>query len=520
MKALSAIFSRSRRVGVCFDSSGVALACGFDRRRGVAVFRRAPVVSRDGAFPASASAYQDVLGGLVAEENATGAKCSISLPVARCRVRWETLAGVGLRDLRAAVRRSTFWRTRLGVDLESHCAWWWFTRAAGGPGVGALLCAAPRDEVASYADAVRAAGLVVETVGISCFDYFDGKFSPELSSGLHRVTLILDCDDACFLSTGAFGLRANGVEFSERDADALQGGDDEFRDRVVNNLAVCVRRSVEHERAASRSQADVRVIAARDLHGDWLQSLRARLPGFTVELTDGWSEAGIPPPDDHVSDKPWRLPRAAARLAFAPRHAQGWMRPTSVPAVNFAGRHADGVRRRRYSAPVLFAVACLLSAGAAYAHWALLEEQRRLQPDAERHLQLLELRNGMREELEKLRNNLSNRIFFYSSIQHVSFERKLMPRLLALIEHAATEGVWLNEVHFRRSESLRIVGKSLNDEQIFSFIQRLRAADEIIEVLLESSSVETADAAGKPAEARRLKDFTIVCRLRDFEVRS
>ena len=516
MKAFSKGFSRPRRVGVCFDSSGVALAFGLSRRRGAAVFRRARVAAHGGSFPSCAGAYRDALAALIAERNATGAKCTVSLPTARCRVQWETLTGAGLRELRAAARRSAFWRARLGVDLESHCAWWWFTRVAGGPGIGALLCAAPREEVAVYVDAVQAAGLAACAVGVSCFDYFGGEFSPELS----RVTLILDCDDACLLSSGAFGLRAHGVEFSTRDADALQGEESEFRDGVVNSLAVCVRRSVEHERSAARSRAEVRVIAARGLHGDWLQSLQARLPGFAVELVDGWAAAGVPPPDDHARDEPWRLPRAAARLVAKPRRMRGWTRTVFVPAVNFADRRGDDVRRRRYSALALFSAACLLSVGAGYVHWTLFEEYRRLQPGAEEHARLLQLRDRTRAELETLRSKLSNRILFYSSIQRVSFERKLMPRLLALIEHATLEGVWLNEVHFRRSESLRIVGKSLSDERIFGFIRRLRAADEIVEVSLESAALEADGGTGAPAGAGRLKDFIVTCRLRDSGGRS
>lgn len=512
MKTFFRNFLHPRRAGVCFDSSGVALALRLGRRRRAVTFRRAEIAG-GGPFPGCADEYRDALGHLVAEEGAAGAKCTVSLPTARCRVQWETLAGAGPRDLRIAAGRSAFWRTRLGVDLESHCTWWWLTRVPDGPGAGVLLCAAPREEVAVYAGVVEAAGLAVGAVGVSCFDYFNREFSPALS----RASLILDCDDACLLSTGAFGLRAQAVEFSERDAEALRSEDGRRRDDVVNGLAVCVQRSVEHERAASRSRADVRVIAARGLHGDWLQLLRARLPGFTVELTDGWRAAGVPPPDGHVHDRPWRLPRAAARASSSPRRMRGWPRLTRVPAVNFAGRLASGARRRRYPAFAPFAAACLLSAGAGCAHWLLLEEHQRLQPGAERHARLSALSDLAHEELEVMRNNLSNRISFYSAIQHVSFERKLMPRLLSLIEHAAIEGVWLNEVHFRRSKSLRIVGKSLDDERIFDFIRRLRAAEEIIEVSLESAASEAVEAAGAaetPVSARRLRDFTVTCRLR------
>ncbi len=514
MKALSP--ARWCAVGVCFETAGVSLAvrrkrriCPPVRREFVRADAGAPAAdaASDAAFGASADDYRAALSALVAQEKVAGARCTAALPVARCRVQWTCFTGARLRDLRAAAGRSAFWQAHLGVTLASHRVWWRFIRAGGR--VNALLAAAPRADVDLCAGVIRAAGLSLAAVGVSCFDYFDGGVAPDAA----KVTLVLDCDDACVVAAGAFGVRARAVGFNAHSAAALRSGDPRVRDGVVDGLAVCVRRCVEDAQAAAH--ADVRVVAPRAVQGDWLAPLRAQLPGFVVETADGWAAAGLAAPDgdpqEEACDGAWRLPRAAARLARATRGA-GLRRRGFVPAVNFAQERTDGKRRLRRLLPAAVAAGCLLGVVVAYAHWLLLAEHRRLQPDAERHAQLVEIRDRAHAEIKALQNRLSHRVLFYSGIQRVSFERKLMPRLLASIEHAALEGVWLNAINFRQSGFLQITGKSLDDERITRFIGRLRAADEITDVFLESATVEVRRGASQIL-GRRLKDFVITCHL-------
>ncbi len=503
MKKFSENFFRT--VGVCFDPLGVSLAVRRGRRVDPLV-RLA--LAADASSSARADDYRDSLSELVVQQKVSGARCVASLATARCRVQWASLTGARLRDLRTAVGQSAFWQAHLGVTLESHCVWWRFVRDGDGRRIHALLVAAAREDVDFYADTIRAAGLAVGVIGVSCFDYFDQEFAPDTS----RVTLVLDCDDACVVSTGAFGLRAHAAEFDRRAATALVSGELSSQDAVVDGLAACVRRCIDNEQAATRLHAHVRVVAARGLHGEWFEVLRARLPGFPVEFIDGWDAAGLAAADGNPRggshDDWWRLPRAAACLIRDGQPVVRLLRRTPATAVNLARGRADGARR--YPAYALAVAVCLFGAALVYAHWLLLDQRRLLQSDAQRHLQLSTLRDRMRAEVEDLRDQLSNRISFYSGIQRISFERKLMPRLLALVEHAAFEGVWLNTVHFRQPGSLRITGKSLSDKQIAHFIQRLRTADEITAVFLESAALEKR--RDKTSDfGRRLKNFVITC---------
>ncbi len=486
-------------VGVQFEPSGVSLAVRRDRRIGVPVRRTL----------AHAGDCREALAALVAQEQVAGARCVASLPARRCRVEWASFSGARLRDLRAAVGRPAFWQARLGVVFESHRVWWRFARR-GGRRIDALLAAAPREDVAHYTDTIRAAGLTVGAIGIACFDYFDATPAPDTP----RAALILDSDDACVVAAGAFGVRVHAVTFDGRSATALATADVQACDGVVNRLAAGVQRCVEDEQSATRVHAEVQVIAARGMHGDWLALLQARLPGFHLELTSGWEAAGLAAPDADAGES-LRLPGAAACLAHDTRRGGNRLRRVLVPAakaVNFAG---DGSAARRWHrlAPALLVAAGLLSTFSIGAHWLLLAEHRRLQPDADRHVQLTEIRDRIRAEITALQNRLLHRVSFYSGIQRVSFERKLMPRLLALIEYATFEGVWLDTMHFRQPASLRITGKSLSNEQLARFIQRLRAADEIADVFLESATTaEHRDAAPTPAQPR-LQAFAITCRL-------
>ena len=451
--------NRFRKVGVCLEASSVSLAVRNSRRAGLAVCRKSVEVD------ARSDIYRDALSELVARAGVAGARCMAALPVARCRVGWVGFTGMRLRDLRTAVGHSAFWQAHLGVTLESHRVWWCFIRNGGQ--VGALIAAAPREEVDFYTSVIRAARLNVGAVGVSCFDYFDGELQPQAC----KATLVLDCENACVIAAGAFGVRVRAVGLDADKAVALLSTDGHQRDAVVDELTVCIRRCVEDE--GMGAHAIVRIVAAQGINGDWLELLRERLPRFTVELIDGWTAAGLEVPNNGACDEPRneleRLPRAAARLVSARRGV--FRQRRTAPAVDFAVRRADSKRRLRRLLSAAAAVGCLLVAVSAYVNGLLLAEHRRLRTGAEQYAQLQQTHDRALAEIKTLQRRLSNRISFYSGIQHVSFERKLMPHLLASIEHAAFEGIWLNSVFFSQPGFLRIAGKSLGDEQIARFIR-------------------------------------------------
>ena len=475
-------------VGVCFEPSRISLAV-----------RRGQCVAAAVESPCGAGEYRNALASLVAQERVEGARCATSLPVASCLVQWVSLNDARLRDLHAAVAYPAFWQTHLGVDPGTHSVWWRFIRG-GGNKTAALIAAAPREDVDFYTGIIRGAGLAVGAVGVSCFDYFDDVFATDTS----RVTLVLDCDDACVVAVGAFGVRAHAVAFDQRSVAALTRGDTQARAEVIDSLAACVRRCVADERATTRLRADVRVVAAHG--GDWLESLQACLSGFGFEWHDGWSLAGMDAPDDGS----WRLPRAAMRLRRMRRGAitDKHHRAARNVAVDFAARN-DGRQRLMFA---VAAVVCLSAMVSVYVHGTLLVERRHLQPDAQRYLQLEGLQARNHAEVKELRESLSHRVSFYSGIQRVSFERKLMPHLFSLIEYAAFEGVWLNTIHFKQPDFLRITGRSLDDEKIARFIERLRAADEIVEVFLKSAASANDNSS---TSEQQLKDFVISCHLKN-----
>ena len=485
--------NRFRTVGVHFGAADVSLAVRHNRRVGPLVYRKPvdPGAPPEARFGTRVDGCRAALSELVTEKQLAGARCTAAIPLAYCRVEWVWLAGARLRDLRTAVGHSAFWQSHLGVTTESCRVWWRLTRGNGR--VGALLAAVPRQEIDPLIDAISAVGLGVGPIGISCFDFLDGG----LAAGACKVVLVLDAEDSCVVSFGSSGIRAHSVKFDAHGFAGLSSSDPGECGRTVDGLATCVRRCIGDEQASAR--VGVKVVVTRGVHGSWVELLKARLPGFTIELVDGWAAAGLSTPGSEsgsgAHSGPECLPRAAARLA----------RYRSAPAVNFAARRVDNARRRRYLLTASAAASCLLGGALAYSHWAMLAEHRRLQPEAGQYALLLEARDRIRTEIEALRSSLSHRVSFYSGIQRVSFERKLLPRLLASVEHAVSEGMWLNTVVLRQPGLVRVTGRALDDERIARFIERLRAVDEITDVFLESS----VRVAG-----RRVKDFVVSCHLR------
>lgn len=487
------------KVGVSLDCSSVSLAA-WRRRRGPLLIHKALAEGEDRVAALSA---------LVRQEGVAGARCMMSLPVARCRIQWVPFAGAHKRDLQAAVARPAFWQSRMGVSLESHCVWWHLVRDSDGGGISALLVAASRAEVEVYVDHIRAAGLRLGRLGVSCFDYLGGGISFDSP----EVSLFLDIGDACVMASGDFGLRVNPIRFDVTEAGTLLSDDSRVRDGMVDNLAACVRRCIEDEHSTAQLRAGLRVVAARNLQGDWLKLLQERLPGLPIEWVDGWAMVGMDPPRRRDAREQWRLPRALAVLAYDRRLNRGVIRRTWLPRVDLAVQCVDRPHGRRYlvfGSPV---GACLVLATLGYLHWLLDSERRALQPDARRYAHLEQLHEYTREEIQSFQERLSQRILFYSSIQRISFERKLMPRLLASIGQATPAGMWLNTIHFRHPAVLRITGKSLGDEQISRFVQRLRLADGVVEAFLESAAVKGGSivSSQRPQSPR---DFAVVCRLR------
>ena len=485
------------KVGVQFDQRGA----------GLAVWRRLHGRSFTYEALADNEDFGETLLKLVIREGVAGARCVVSLPVALCRIRWVSLAGVRWRDLRAVVNRSAFWQARMGVTRNSHCLWWQFVRDRDGSAVNVLMIAAPRGKVESCIDTIRKARLEVSRVGVSCFDYIDDAGISLDTSG---VTLILDCDDACAVSSGAFGVRVTSVEFNESSAGDLLSADSRTRGGIIDNLATCVRRCVEDEQSAARLRASVRIVTARDLHGDWLELLQERLPGLRIEWVDGWTMTGIDQPRQGSSGNRWRLPRALSALEQDLRRGSGLARHRFLPKVNLVDRANSRARVRRYLLFALPSSACLLFVVLIYAYWSLHEKQLALQPGAQRHEHLTQLYEETLGKIQSLQELLSHRVLFYSVIQRISFERKLMPHLLTSIEKSTFSGIWLDEIHFKRPALFRITGKSLGDEQISRFMRRLRSTDEVVEVLLESASTESV----QDAPPQRLKNFAVICQLR------
>ena len=481
------------RVGVGFKLAAVSLCVRRGRRLAVPLRR---VVS-------GTNDYRDALSELVARAQAAGAHCVMSLPVEHYRIQWVSLGRIGLRSIRAAVKHSTFWQTHLGVSIDSHYVWWQFIHAEAS-GAAVLLAAAPRERVDFYVGVMRSAGLIVDEIGASCFDYFD----KDQAYDTVRAALVLDCGNAYVIARGHFGLRTHMVPFDHHHAAMLLDGDRSVCGEVADGLAAAVRRCVEDEQAVS--QVAVRVIAAQA--GEWLEVLQSRLSkAYAMTHSNGWDMAGL---DVSSATDAWQLPVAAAGL-FRPDKAPGaqrfYLRLPHTTKVNFLAQHKRQVSRQRIFTAVPIGV-CVLAVIAAYAHWVLLADQQRLQPAVKRYAELSEFRRHVTQEIEELQSQLQHQVAFYSGIQRVSFERKLMPRLLALIEYAALEGVWLNTIQFKQPGSLRIVGRSINDERIVDFIRRLYVMDEIDEAILEKTATQ------QDVDTRQsLKNFTVLCRLRRID---
>ena len=427
----------------------------------------------------------DALKAAVQEHGLHGCSCTDALPFSLCRMQLISLPYLTDAELLKLTRQRAFWQDVFHVDSHSHGLWWQRLPNRSAHETRVMLTAAPLAALDERAQIIRAAGLHLHRLSLSCFDYC------QLSDFLERFCLlVLDESDPICLAVTAHGVEVRHLD-QVMGAQAAVSSDRRPHARV--SLSRCTQ--LIQQLFAESPPERLRIVAMQDKKNEVrLNDWQAGFPDCKIEihspsaLCKGWASNFVDA-------------RAAMRLLHHKR------RIFQTPMVNFLHPAQRHLHCRLQWLSVLWFV-LTIAVSASFMQWSSLnqlryDEWREKNKLYQSGLSALE---RIKEQISTGTKELQYHHAYLSRLVALEQTNGRLPFLLSAFEESVPHGVWLTRVSTSDSSYLRIQGTAASDHLVHEFVGNLSSRLRPLMVKVESTRFSDFENGA-------LRQFTLTVRI-------
>lgn len=465
----------------------------------------------------SADVYIDKLRTAIQSAKITTTNAAVSIPVSSAIVKVVSLPLMTDDELNEAVETDSLWENviQLTDTLEDYSVFWQVIRRNETENVMDLLFVASKlEDINFYLDLVRKSGLNPVIVDVRCFAMKNaievnpkaterGKTIALLEIGAYENYILILRDDSPFISS---------VFVTDSDkrsmADPLLS-EDEAR-KITDRLAMQVKQTVTTYEAKFKGiPVEELLLVSSSSYADTLfKALQQSLNPMPVKIFNAVKPIKIP---EQLKEKVKAEPNQsvfATALGLATRKLDVFGYYQYVTGVNNINLLPNREQVRNVEKAKFLSKFGLILGGLfialtiAYTFYNQYSSESETSGEVMVYEELFIKKMELENQIENLKLEQSHLAGMLIAAEGLDSNQHEMYELLTQITMSFPEGVWLESISYSGSQILTLEGRSVSDQNILEFINRLNSSERVLSASLKTMTI--AKQAG-----RDIKKFSL-----------
>lgn len=465
--------------------------------------------------------YSTKLQQVCEKNKVTTSNAAVSIPVSSAVIRVISLPLMSDEELDEAIKTDSLWDNvvQLPDAIEEYSVFHQVIKRHNSENLMDLLFVASKlNDIEDYMSIVRQAGLNPVVVDVRCFSLRNAldlkkKLNFKQPIGIlefgpfENYILILDKEGAPFIAE---------IYISDIDKELLL--DTSTADSAVDNQKLFERYAMQVSQVVSSYESKYgtsigKIFVASTLPSitDAIEQFKIGLPGSTLEEFDPLSDTRVPA---NVEKKILAEPNVsmfAAVLGLATRKLDifGYYQyVTGVNNINLLPNRESikaKEKAKAYSKYVLIALTLVVFVGAGFSFFSVSEKKSAVDAKMSDYQVVANERDEKANELDNLVRQVEEISGLLEASSGLQSNQEFMYDLLTHINNSVIEGIALDSITYTDGV-IRIVGKSLSDQNIIEFNSKLDKSPLIRRASLQTMSVTSENG-------QTLKNFALRCDL-------
>lgn len=458
----------------------------------------------------NADAYVEKLRTAIQSAKISTTNAAVSIPVSSAIVKVVTLPLMTDEELKEAVDTDSLWENviQLTDTLDDYSVFWQvISRNESENLMDLLFVASKLEDINFYLDLVRKAGLSPVIVDVRCFAMKNavevspqaterGKTIALLEIGASENYILILRDDSPFISS---------VFVTDADKRAMANpmlGQDEAR-KITDRLAMQVKQTVSTYEAKFKGipVEELLLVSSSSNTETLFTALQQSLSPLPVKVFNAVKPIKVPEQlKDKIKAEPNRSVFATA-LGLATRKLDVFGYYQYVTGVNNINLLPNREQVRNVEKAKLLSKfglilgTVLISTVIGYTFYGQYTSENETSGEVRVYDELFIEKMNLEGEIQDLKNQQEHLSGMLAAAEGLNSNQKEMFELLTQITSSFPEGVWLESINYAGSQTLTLEGRSISDQNILEFINRLNSADRVLNASLKTMTI--AKQAGR-----------------------
>jgi type IV pilus assembly protein PilN len=481
-----------------------------------------------GVTKASSDAYIERIKAAISGAKITTTNAAVSIPVTSAIVKVVNLPLMTDEELQAAIDTDSLWENvvQLTDALDEYSIFWQIiSRNSNENTMDLLFVASKLSDINFYLDLVSKAGLNPVIVDVRCFALrnaleaqkgidLKGKTIALLEIGPHENYFLILKDDSPFIS---------GIFVSDPDRKALGDPalDLEQCQKLTDRIAMQVKQTIGtyQSKFGGLPIDEILLVSSMPTIDQAIRCLSQSLAPLRLKLFNSYQGITVPKNiEEKLSAEPnTSLFTASFGLATRKLDVFGYYAyVTGVNNINLLPNRdqVKNVEKAKFLGKLgLIAASAIVGLIIAATFFIQATEGDELNSAVSEYFELESKRNDLQMNVDNVRLKQQELAGLLDASKGLVSNQQVMYDILTQLNLAIPEGVWLESIDYKGAQEIMLGGKSVSDQNILEFIEKLNGAHHVARASLNTMTVTTQ--AG-----REIKKFSLTIVLEKLEKNS
>lgn len=480
-----------------------------------------------------ANLYTDALKRILKKEKIKTKNVAISIPVSNAIIKVISMPSMTDNEIQSAIEFESLWENivHISEDLSQYTIFHQvIKRHVQTNTMDLLFVASKLSDINSYNKIIRNAGLETIIVDVRCFanrNAFDLALkNGDGSSGVGEAVAIVEFGavENYLLIVKDDTPHITDIFVKDSDKRDLERGsfNDEEADSFFDRYSMQIRQilSAYEQKYQSGSIKTLYVISDLANVRNYLELLASSLSDRNIIYYDPFSEMKLSGKEKDLVEKHKNRSVFTAVIGLASRSLDifGYYKYiTGVKNINLLPDRSKLKKKKQVNIllRLLIIVIVTLSVGAGGIAYMILSNEKAML--LKRVAPYAQLKSDVEQKQAQLTKLLADKKKLSANLrfgEQITTNQVQLWNFFKTLNSSIPESTWLHSIHYKRDNSVEVVGYAINDESILNYINTLSKGDEIDGIIL--STMELKSLENEMVDQRyEVKAFKIIVTLKN-----
>lgn len=480
-----------------------------------------------------ANLYTDALKRILKQEKIKTKNVAISIPVSNAIIKVISMPSMTDNEIQSAIEFESLWENivHISEDLSQYTIFHQvIKRHVQTNTMDLLFVASKLSDINSYNKIIRNAGLETIIVDVRCFanrNAFDLALkNGDGSSGVGEAVAIVEFGavENYLLIVKDDTPHITDIFVKDSDKRDLERGsfNDEEADSFFDRYSMQIRQilSAYEQKYQSGSIKTLYVISDLANVRNYLELLASSLSDRNIIYYDPFSEMKLSGKEKDLVEKHKNRSVFTAVIGLASRSLDifGYYKYiTGVKNINLLPDRSKLKKKKQVNIllRLLIIVIVTLSVGAGGIAYMILSNEKAML--LKRVAPYAQLKSDVEQKQAQLTKLLADKKKLSANLrfgEQITTNQVQLWNFFKTLNSSIPESTWLHSIHYKRDNSVEVVGYAINDESILNYINTLSKGDEIDGIIL--STMELKSLENEMVDQRyEVKAFKIIVTLKN-----